>query len=273
MLADVLQTHHDAINQHFCVGYANWNSLIHNVKRYENEVNNKELEDEQIWTFLLGCGYATAGAKGVKLVSELLTGAPVRSSSSSKLWFEVLPIPPRKNEGNTHLDLALGSISNRNGTRSGIQLLEEDNSWICFCEMKWNSDISTTVTYDLNRNQLVRVIENALCFQDNRGRYAEEVFVTLVTPAMFYNNSCKSRLYQYKFSEYNHDAENVLKDLQTCSLKTNYNNNWKYPEKISARLNYLNLNWITYEHLFENLPDSVIADELKSFWQRFRKDS
>ncbi len=85
---------------------------------------------------------------------------------------------------------------------SGIQLSDTDKSWICFCEMKWNSDISITVTYDLERNQLARVIENALCFQSDKHQYADEVTVTLVTPEMFYISKCKSRLFQYKYEEY-----------------------------------------------------------------------
>jgi len=80
------------------------------------------------------------------------------------------------------------------------------------------SDISISVTYDIHRNQLARVIENALCFQGS-GKYAEKIHVTLVTPSIFRNAPLKSRLYQYK------------------------------------------------DELFENLPDSAIAAELKKFWR------
>jgi len=236
---------------------------VDTLKKYEASGEKNNLEDEQIWTFLVGCGYAAAGVKGVSLLSQILAGK-AESSGSNKIWFEVLPIPPREYEGNTNLDLAVGSITNREDTRSGIQLSEEEDTWICFCEMKWNSVIFTTVSYDLHRNQMIRVIENALCFQDSQERYAKEVFVSLVTPVMFYNNEYKSRLYQYKYFEYK-DAVILLKDLHACNLKKRHNDNWFYPEDINERVNCLTLNWITYEHLFNNLPNSAIADELKNF--------
>lgn len=252
MLSDILQKYHYLISEHLYIGNAKWNALVDTLKKYEANGEKNKLEDEQIWTFLVGCGYAAAGVEGVSLLSQILTGK-AESSESNKIWFEVLPIPPREYEGNTNLDLAVGNITDRGDTRSGIQLLEEEDTWICFCEMKWNSDISTTVSYDLHRNQLIRVIENALCFQDKQGRYAKEVFVSLVTPAMFYNNEYKSRLYQYKYFEYKDAVDNILKDLHACNLKKRHNENWFYPEDINEQVNCLTLNWITYEHLFEKL--------------------
>lgn len=52
-------------------------------------------------------------------------------------------------------------------------------SWVCFCEMKWYSDLSTKVTHDLHRNQLAHVIENAVAFASAP---LDQVHVVLVTP-------------------------------------------------------------------------------------------
>lgn len=269
ILADLLQRHRLIIENHLHIGYAKLDDLVARVQQNEDLGIDKEMVDEQIWTFLLGCGYAVSGPDGVKVLSEILTGEKVELQPNSKIWFEVLPIPPRKDEGNTHLDLAVGTISLRNGTQSGIQMYDAEKSWICFCEMKWNSDISTMVTYDLNRNQLVRIIENALCFQSGRGHYAGNVFVTMVTPSMFYSSKCKSRLYQYKFEEYTNNMNTILNDLHECILKKNEYQNWEYPKMLQERINCLRLNWVTYKHLYDGFLPSAISKELKVFWSKF----
>ncbi len=262
-LANLLKKERPVIEKHLHIGYAKWDDLVARVEEHEGK--QKELKDEQLWTFILGCAYSAGGVNGVKLLSEILTGKPVNSGEDDKIWFEVLPIPPRKDEGNTHLDLSVGTIKQRAGTHSGIQLSDTDKSWICFCEMKWNSDISTTVTYDLERNQLARVIENALCFQSDKHQYADEVTVTLVTPEMFYISKCKSRLFQYKYEEYANDKRTVLLDLEECALKK-YDKNWKYPDYLYERIRCLRLNWVTYEFLFHRMPQSILSKEIKEFW-------
>ena len=94
-----------------------------------------------------------AREQGVTMLTRALTGSNQREPPNPKIWFEVLPIPPRKREGQTHLDLALGTIAKREGTESGIELDDVESPWICFCEMKWHSDISYRVTHDIHRNQ------------------------------------------------------------------------------------------------------------------------
>ena len=141
------------------------------------------------------------------------------------------------------------------------------SSWVCFCEVKWNSDISISVTYDIHRNQLARVIENGLCFQ-GFGKYAEKVYVALVTPSIFYNAPLKSRLYQYKFEEYNKNRTCLIDDLNACVLGKNDQPDWSFPSELTQRVMNLSLRWATYDELFQNLPDSAIVTRLKSFWSQ-----
>jgi len=183
---------------------------------------------------------------------------------------EVLPTAPRKKEGKSHIDLAIGNIVLRKGTESGIELDVSENSWVCFCEMKWRSDISYRVTYDINRNQLARVIETALCFQ-KAGTYAQEVYVNLVTPELFIGPSGKSRLYQYKFNDYQSDSSTLLYDLEQCILEINKQSDWVYPENMAQRIRSLKLIWCSYDELFRNLPGSVIAAGIRDFWTKHGK--
>jgi hypothetical protein len=264
-LAEILMNYHEQIVKYLHIGYARWDDLVSRVDR-EEQISSYDFADEQIWTFLVACGYATAEKSGVARLTRILTGLNQRPPTNPKIWFEVLPIPPRKKEGATHIDLALGTIVIRQGTESGIGLEETESSWVCFCEMKWYSDISPSVTYDIRRNQLARVIENALYFQRS-GRYAEKVYVTLVTPLIFRYAHSKSKLYQYKFEEYNTSQACLINNLKACALDRNNQCDWSFPD-LGQRATSLSLCWATYDELFENLPESTIAAELKNFWRQ-----
>ena len=157
-------------------------------------------------------------------------------------------------EGNTCIDLALGAISGRKPTKGGIQLVDNmEHPWICFCEMKYDSDISGGTTHDKGRNQLLRVIENALCFQNSLG-YVSKVFVTLVTPYAYKYERVKSSLYKYKYEEYKNDHTKIISDLTKCSFIPRAQTGWRYPTDIDRRIENLSLNWITYEELLIDLP-------------------
>lgn len=217
--------------------------------------------DEALWTFLAACGYAMGGLDGVAGLTKILTGADMPHTNDSMIWLEARPLPPRNREGNTNLDLAVGRVAGRGTTKSGIELDALSSPWICFCEMKWNSDISESVSNDPLRNQLVRVIENALCFQ-NKGKYAEYAYVTLVTPAIFKDNPSEHRIYQDKFSEYKTNVACILNDLNSHLPKRIH-----YPSDIRQRLETLTLHWVTFDDLFESIPDSPISDALNTFWK------
>jgi len=263
-LAEILMNYHEQIVKYLYTGYAEWDDLISRVDR-EERTSSHDFVDEQIWTFLVACGYTMAKKEGVARLTRILTGSNQRSPTNPKIWFEVLPIPPREKEGETHIDLALGTIAIRQGTKSGVKLEDVEPSWVCFCEMKWYSDISPSVTSAIHRNQLARVIENALCFQGS-GKYTEKVYVTLVTPSIFHYAPSKSRLYQYKFEEYNTNQTRLIDDLKACVLKENNQRDWTFPD-LAQRVTSLSLHWATYDELFENLPGSAIAAELKNFWR------
>lgn len=250
------------------MGYALWDDLRGRVEKQEDRPAG-DCVDEQLWTFLVGCGYAIAGEDGIAQLTRALTESNLGVPDNAKIWFEVLPVPPRKKEGETHLDLALGTIAVRVGTESGIRLDDVRSPWVCFCEMKWYADISVSVTYDVHRNQLARIMENAVCFQ-NSGRYADQVHVTLVTPSSFRNAQLKSRLYQYKFEEYKANPASFIADLEACALEKNEQPDWFYPPDLAERVTALSLSWVTYDELFErSLPRSQIAEELQKFWDQY----
>jgi len=257
-LAEALKKWHDHITKHLYIGFAHWDDLVARIEEEERKPSSC-CAREQVWTFAVACGYAAAGEHGVLMLTERLTGSRQKGPASPMIWFECLPIPVREREGATHVDLALGTFARREGTESGVDLEDTDSPWLCFCEMKWLSDISSHVTYDLHRSQLARVIENAVCFRGAE-RYAKKVYVDLVTPAIFREAEHKSRLYQYKFEDYSLDTGSLLGDLTACVLEQ------KYPCDLAERIQSLSLRWMTYDDLFAHLPDSEIRPELKNFW-------
>src|SRR5580704_1734342 len=101
-----------------------------------------------------------------------------------------------------------------------------------------------SVYYDKHRNQLARVIENAVYF-NHGNRFPQDVHVTLVTPDVFHSCQVRSRLHQYKYSEY-HDGEprsaKLLNDLTASCLPLR-----RPSQNLQERLNSLQLHWITYE--------------------------
>ena len=270
-LAELLEKEKHKIKQHLHMGKVKWDKLIKRLNKY---INKKDvMNDEKLWTFLLASGYANVGLRGIEKLTELLTGKNLKPNSE-KLWFEVLPLPPRAKEGNTNLDLAIGQIAQRKDYKSGIQLSESENEWICFCEMKWDSDISTNVNHDPYRNQLIRVIENALTFQNNKNEYANDVFVTLVTPKKYMlenRNSIKTKLYHYKFLEYN-DPNKIDKEINACQMSPYENYGWVYPDNITERINKLRLNHKSYDELFNHLSElenSDLNNKIMDFWNSY----
>ena len=201
-------------------------------------------------------------------VTNILTGTDLRQPDDAKIWLEVLPQPPRDHEGATHVDLAVGSIARRGNSKSGINLRSGSQTWICFCEMKWNSDISMSVTYDPGRNQLARVIENALCFQ-GEVTYADEVYVALVTPETFKRTEGDYRGYQGTFRRYDSERGTLRRDLADCCLGKKERRDWKYPPDIDRRTDSLTLRWATYEDLFAGMPSSAISGGLQRFRERY----
>ena len=266
-LKDLLEEHYDEITRRLHLGYVHWEDMVSKIESQERAASGV-FSNEQVWTFLMGCGYALAGADGVAKLTNLLTGADLPHPDDAKIWLEVLPLPPRNKEGNTHVDLAIGSITSRKNSTSGISLRLSSQPWVCFCEMKWDSDISLGVKYDPGRNQLARVIENALCFQGG-GRYSDKVYVALVTPAIFRVAGDNCRAYQGMFREYESGRARLRQDLDACRLEKRNGPDWKYPPHIAERVDHLKLSWLTYEELVTGIPVSTISEELQRFWRKF----
>lgn len=262
MLAGLLGKNRNLIEPHLYMGNVRWEGLVKRVG------GSSAGWDEQLWTFLAACGYAIGGVEGVAGFTKIITGSDLPQPDYPRIWLEAMPMSPRKKEGNTRLDLALGTLRCRKGTRGGVELHDVSESWICFCEMKMYSDLSHEVTHDPHRNQLARVAENALCFQ-GRGRYADCVFVALVTPKIFECAPVKSRLYQYKFREYEAHRAHLQKDIDSCRMDPRHDSqDWSYPQDMADRIKRLELRWSTYEELFAKIPDSPISAGLKKFQEK-----
>ena len=267
LLTESLEEHEGEIRRRLHLGYVHWEDLISSLETRERSTSGA-LGDEQVWTFLVGCGYAISGTEGVAILTNVLTGTDLPQTDDAKIWLEVLPLPPRDHERATHVDLAVGSIARRGNSRSGINLQGGPQAWICFCEMKWESDISLCVTHDPDRNQLARVIENALCFQDE-GTYSDEVYVALVTPETFKKPEDDHREYQGMFRRYDSERAALRRDLDAFRLGKRDRRDWKYPPDIDGRVDSLRLRWPTYEELFAGMPPSAISERLQRFWERY----
>lgn len=256
-LSEQIKGNEDGIRATLHIGYAIWDDLVTRVERQEANPK-RDFYDEQIWTFLVGCAYALPRT-GPALLADKLIGAET-SVECSKIWFETLPNSPRIKEGNTRVDLAIGAIRLRPGTQSGIEFDKDAGEWIALCECKWYSDIDTKVSYDQHRNQLLRTVENAVCFQ-NAGIFPKRTHVVLITPASFKKRAIKSRLYQYKFEEYTSDPQSMIEELCACCLDRSA----FYPECVNEHLRSLKLHWATYQELLKCAPESAISESLSEF--------
>jgi hypothetical protein len=256
-LAEAIKDNAAGIQAKLYVGKANWDKLVARVERQETNPE-EDFYDEQIWTFLVGCGYALPSA-GATQLAHMLVGEE-QSTPSSKIWFETLPKSPRVKEGSTNVDLALGAIRVRSDTRSGIEFDRATGDWVAFCECKWYSDIGIKVDYDQHRNQLLRTIENVAFFQ-HAGTSPTRIHVVLITPASFKERVIKSRLYQYKLAEYQSNPRLMLDELKACRLSCSAS----YAKDLNERILTLKLHWVTYQDLLLKVPESVIQESLCEF--------
>ena len=246
-----------------------WEAMIRRMENFRISTSGEKVgcHDEEIWTFLTSIAFASDGESGNSALFQALAES-AEPSVESQQWLESLPLPPRDREGNTHLDLAMGSIQKRGETSNGIEY-DGSNRPVIFCEMKWFSDLSYGVTGDPHRNQLIRVIENAVTFQSNAGQ-PESVHVTLVTPREFKDRKQASRFYHAKFHEYSNTvtgAEMMLSELNSCRLDVYANQGWRYPEAavLEDRIQNLNLHWVTFEDLLSMTPDTELARLVRDF--------
>lgn len=232
-------------------GWVQMDEFEKRIERIERSAG--PLIDEQVLTYLCAYGYAIAPQGSQALARALLGHDDL--TYDGKIWFEYLPVSPRNREGETHFDLALGDVDNRKPTRSGLEFAWPGarTSWIAAVEAKLRSDLCAYVRYDVFRNQLLRVIENAVTLRDAAGRLPDDVHVVLLTAKMFKDHP-RSRFYGCKFEEYcpngRVDSRPILADLDRLQLRP------AHECAIAERLNALRLHWTTYEDVISRMPES-----------------
>ena len=228
--------------------------MLGNSELFE-KIKDKNLKtsDEQLLLFKIVKEYLN----DTNTLYKLLTKQDRKSHC--EIAVEAQPLTSRTDERNSLLDLAMGSIKRRGTTTSGIDLDKnnEEQDFV-FCEAKWKSDLSVGVTKCSFRNQLQRVIENALFFAGENFR--GNIFVTLITPELYkkhYELGLYTRFYSYKYAEYKGNIKGTfLRELdliQEANLIPFKNN--KNRGIIEKNLDKFILNWITFEGLIENLSE------------------
>jgi hypothetical protein len=229
---------------------------------YDLKEKNIMNADEQLLLFKIVNEYKNS--KNLNKLYEILT--KTKRKSITEIGVEAQPLTYRVGEGNTYLDLAMGSIKQRGNTESGIELdLNKEEQDFVFCEAKWKSDLSSGVSKCSIRNQLQRVIENALVFAGKEFR--GKIFVTLITPEFYkkhYELGLNTRFYSCKYAEYKSNIKgSFLRELNLIEdfipLK-----NIQNKDIIKENLNKLFLNWVTFEELMENSSPQlrIIYDEI-----------
>ncbi|WP_028856272.1 hypothetical protein [Psychrilyobacter atlanticus] len=221
----------------------------------ENIFSKKIYGNEIVWTYLTGLL-----AKENNEIYKLVSGFKINNNHS--IFFEGQPMTPyKKKEGNSYIDMALGSINIREKTKSGLEYFSEFGNRICFVEAKYFSDLSGMTEHSCTRNQMDRVIENLLCMQENN-KFPNEVVFTLLTPRKFKKNY-GSRMYSYKYYEY---EEKLDKEKGTLAKKIELsleNKREEYTKEkgfIEERLKKLKLNWVTFEDIFEEFLKDELLD-------------
>lgn len=244
----------------------------------ESQDNLESLDDEEIWTLLFVYGFVACGNQHLAPLAAALTrqqaAVPPRNAH-----VEMMPYPPRKgkkgwSEKHSRIDLILGDIEPRSGTTAGVEYCPPDAraGWICLVEAKWLSDIATKTRHDCRRNQLARVIETALTLQRHglSTCVPDQVHVTLLTPERFRTPTAAgqgSRLYFYKFWEYctpegQVRTDAVFADIDCAEIPARPSSRmWRYPD-LGVALQKLRLHWVTYEQLWEAMPQSPFKQAL-----------
>lgn len=242
-----------------------------------NRIKQEELEkaDEQVFLSKIVEEYLKEN-KVEKLYELLTRGNSKITPSNIKYGIEAQPLTHREKEGNTYLDLAMGSIKKRGSTESGIELdatnREQD---FVFCEAKWKSDLSVGVSKCSIRNQLQRVIENALIFAG--GNFKGNIFVTLITPELYkkhYELGLNTRFYSCKYFEYKGNTRgtflrelDLIKELGVIPFndEKGVERKSKYREIVEKNLDKLILNWVTFEELFVEISNDSLKSEYKKY--------
>lgn len=213
----------------------------------KSEFRKHIFNNEVAWTYLI----AKIAEYNPNVYAQLAGFNPQKNHN---VFLEGQPLVPYiGDEGNSHIDMALGALVLRGSTTSGIQFDCNNGEEVCFVEAKYLSDLSVRTRHYPIRDQMDRILENLLCFQGN-GKFPSKLVFTLLTPRIF-KQTHGSRLYAYKFKEYSEklgmEDSHLAERIKLKSSEKTRDKHWEYPEPLSARLNSLKLNWVTFEHLLE----------------------
>lgn len=221
---------------------------------------DKIYRNEKVWNFLIAD--ILSNPSFLKQFFTSINDDSISIKPNYDIWLESQPISPRKyknknTERNTHIDIAFGCIKQRNQigkkqlAKSGIKYeLFNNDGWICFIEGKFESKLSEGTTYDPCKNQLTRVVENALCFQ-GEGCFPEKLYVVLLTPKIYRNDVKKN--YVEKLKEYTDEPRNILTDIESSKIQRRTPvDDWRYPDNIDDRIQCLRpLKHLSYEEIIK----------------------
>ena len=113
---------------------------------------------------------------------------------------------------------AFNKINLEGATNVDAIIINPHNGFAVLFEAKVLSDLSYQVTYDENRNQMIRNIDvmiekNDKLIDDLNKREPENSLFALLTPRKFKDITSFSRLYAYKFNEYKNNPLKIKEDL------------------------------------------------------------
>lgn len=181
------------------------------------------------------------------VVQEILRLANVHESVEGKiiLSFEKQFRPPRgylrwlRNEVRKHpvryvREQGKGHVKKgkRLETNTHVDTIIETENLLIMIEMKFTSDISTQTKFNLNRNQLARMIDVGISEAKSKNK---KLVVLLCSPSEFYHKN--SRFYYYKMQEYS-DFQKIKQDI--C---------WRKLEEIKRHV--LATAWVPLERIIE----------------------
>lgn len=175
---------------------------------------------------------------------------------NADVWCEAMPVVPRLGvaggtEADSRIDLAWGAMELRPGTAAGIAYSPAGGGGVTFVEAKLHCDISTAVSHDPLRNQMARVIESLVCFQENGGhaRYPQNMRFALLTPRRFRDRHTRSRLYNYKFGEYRSNRDALVEDIELSAFPRRNKRRWRYPDDLKERVAQMKMEWWSFEEV------------------------
>jgi len=264
-----IRANEKVIRKYFKVTNGRWEGNATSVINAIEIITDDKLKDfsEDYLTFILGCAYAINGNKGAYLLQKLLCEDKLPlylETGENLIWFQ---FSPYKGRSSPKIDLAFGNINRPDDeltdeTKSKIiyQPPKKSDGWICLVEMKILDDINIYSTDNPTFNQLSKYIRVATNIQKS-GNFPITVHLTLCTPQLF-RSQPQSRLYGYKFLEYASpkiNPEIIISDIPETINHENFYDDWTIPD-LNERLNTLNLHWISFEDILNNVPDSHIKD-------------